>query len=644
MDRPHCCAVAAYLFLALTALAPPAPLAEAACPLDDPATEPADRRAWQALRRGGAADFSQAQPSGTGALGAGFLQTLFGDEACRAELPTNGIVYLVGAEFAERVTLANLDLDHGLVITGATFRQGLSVTDTGFGRNVHIVHSTFGDGLELKRIRSEGELDLQGNAVSGAVDVYSVLVRHHLDLSNVAAAGDLLLTNIEVGQNLYLGNSRAEAIAFNGSRIGDSVFLDGDRVAVQKRTAMSHLRVGGSLFLSAGQFGEVDLSDAQIGVNLELRGRGSTIRDALLAPRVRIGRSLILSEAFLNAVKLDEASVGGNLEIARNALFTAPLSLRGIRVDSRVRIRELTVGGLDLSGARIGLELDVAAIGLLSPAAALDLSYLDAETVQLADAGRPLPSIDLRGARIRQALLVGNARWQAQSLLRLADASAQLVDDAGACLSGRDPAIWRVERAERWPHRLELAGFRYEQFSCESDRGAAWWSAWLARDRSASPQPERQLADTLRAHGQEALADEVLFQMKKRGLPPFDGGTVPIERLPSLLPAYLHLVLIGFGHRLHWALYWTLLFVALGATLASKRFTAQGVAPLEPWTWPERFAYSLHTLLPVINLDHERYRQVDPAWGRVRYYFYLHRLAGWVLAGFLAAGLAGLAA
>ena len=54
----------------------------------------------------------------------------------------------------------------------------------------------------------------------------------------------------------------------------------------------------------------------------------------------------------------------------------------------------------------------------------------------------------------------------------------------------------------------------------------------------------------------------------------------------------------------------------------------------------ERFFYSLDLLLPVVRLREQHY-DIDLQ-GRVRYYFYVHQIMGYVLASFLIAGLSGL--
>jgi len=55
---------------------------------------------------------------------------------------------------------------------------------------------------------------------------------------------------------------------------------------------------------------------------------------------------------------------------------------------------------------------------------------------------------------------------------------------------------------------------------------------------------------------------------------------------------------------------------------------------------PYGVSYSFDLLLPIIRLREQHYC-IDLA-GWARYYFYIHKIMGWVLASFLVAGLSGL--
>ena len=84
---------------------------------------------------------------------------------------------------------------------------------------------------------------------------------------------------------------------------------------------------------------------------------------------------------------------------------------------------------------------------------------------------------------------------------------------------------------------------------------------------------------------------------------------------------------------MEWALIWVVGFLLAG--IAALRLSGEGRKNGMPFG----IAYSFDMLLPIIRLREKHY-QIDLGW--VRYYFYLHKIAGFVLASFLIAGLSGL--
>ena len=91
----------------------------------------------------------------------------------------------------------------------------------------------------------------------------------------------------------------------------------------------------------------------------------------------------------------------------------------------------------------------------------------------------------------------------------------------------------------------------------------------------------------------------------------------------------------GYGYRYFWALYWVAALVALGAIIL--RVTGQNRRPdgntIGLW-------YSLEMLLPIVELR-KQHNDIDLE-RFARYYFYFHKMTGFVLASFLIAGLSGL--
>ena len=91
---------------------------------------------------------------------------------------------------------------------------------------------------------------------------------------------------------------------------------------------------------------------------------------------------------------------------------------------------------------------------------------------------------------------------------------------------------------------------------------------------------------------------------------------------------------IGYGYYPQRSIYWAIGLVIMGAIVL--RVSGEGPRNGMPFG----LAYSFDTLLPIIKLR-DRHYQIDlKTWAR--YYFYGHKIMGFVLASFLIAGLSGL--
>jgi hypothetical protein len=145
---------------------------------------------------------------------------------------------------------------------------------------------------------------------------------------------------------------------------------------------------------------------------------------------------------------------------------------------------------------------------------------------------------------------------------------------------------------------------------------------WFARHKSFSAQPYEQLALAFQNRGLADEARAIRYAGRER------------ERSESKGLRYAWLttlsLAIGYGHYIDRALWWTLGLVALGALVL--RVSGQGRKNGMPYG----VSYSFDMLLPVIKLRDAHYNIDLVGWPR--YYFYVHKIAGFVLASFLVAG------
>lgn len=188
---------------------------------------------------------------------------------------------------------------------------------------------------------------------------------------------------------------------------------------------------------------------------------------------------------------------------------------------------------------------------------------------------------------------------------------------------------------DAWPRKINLNGFTYRSLqgltvgaqAPMAYRPQQWFTDWLGKQEYA-PQPYLQLASSLRSIGRTDAADEVLYAGRKleRDRAPF-WGKIWLTAMDWL---------IGFGFHLERSLYWIAGFLIAGVLVMwlSGEGTRNNISKYG-------VAYSFDMLLPVIKLR-EKHDEIDLE-GWPRYYFYVHKIMGFVLASFLIAGLSGLA-
>ncbi len=346
-------------------------------------------------------------------------------------------------------------------------------------------------------------------------------------------------------------------------------------------------KIGGQLSMNGSKFtGKLNMDKLQVGSSLFMRG-GAEFADVILRSAKIGGQLSMIGSKFTGKLNMESVEVGGHL-LMRHGEFTEPVKLIFARIGSGLDLYRAELRDLDLTGTEIKGEL------------------------RLGSEKRPAP------------------KWS---------------DDARLTLRNTEVSAWQ-DRKDAWPENLDLDGFTYQRLggsggggaSDMAERSADWFIGWLAKDKSYSPQPYEQLATVLRNAGHAGKANDVLYGSKERerGL-----AAEPRWRGVPLEPRWWGLTLLnysigyGYGYRYFYSLFWIAGLVGLG--FAVLRLTGEHRKHEIPLGW----AYSLDMLLPVIRLRERHYKDVDLS-GSARYYFYFHKLMGYVFASFLIAGLAGL--
>jgi len=293
--------------------------------------------------------------------------------------------------------------------------------------------------------------------------------------------------------------------------------------------------------------------------------------------------------------------------------------------------------------------------------------------------------VDFRLAKVGQSLSFNHARFTGKGVSGLNAERATVggglywveitltphtMLDLGAVHAG---SLW--DDAASWPAagNLDLTGFVYGGFSggpADAESRLKWIHR-QARSDLAQPQPYRQLALVLRQSGAEEGATRVEIA-RESALTEY-GGLPLSERVWRMA---LRLT-IAYGYRPLRALWWILLFVMVRTALFEWGYRARLITPTEesayesfcatgepPPHYPpfSSFVYSLENFLPVVDLHQETYWRPNPRHRRandkpataaeslretlpariLRWYLWLHILAGWTITPLLFAGLAGL--
>ena len=329
----------------------------------------------------------------------------------------------------------------------------------------------------------------------------------------------------------------------------------------------------------------------------------------------------LVGSKFTGELDMSSLKVGSSLFMRGGAEF-AEVNLLGAKIgDQLSMIGSKFTGKLNMNSLEVGSSLFMR--GGAEFAKAPDLIFSEVGG-NLDISGSTFPTLDLTGTRVHGELRLGSdehpaTQWRKGAKLILRNAEVGALQDL----------------PEAWPDHLELDGFTYGRLgglgaAAESDmanRDVSWLKEWLRKQQSFSPQPYEQLAGVLRKAGQKDKADDVLYARR-------ESERVGAKGLHKAW-MFLQKIFIGYGYHNLRAVYWVGALVAIGALVLL--YSGQGPAHNMPYG----LSYSLDMLLPFVKLRESHYTEIVIC-GWAKYYFYFHKLMGYVLASFLVAGISGL--
>jgi cytoskeletal protein CcmA (bactofilin family) len=603
---------------------------------------------WERVCAGAIADFNEGaayggnlHPNGPDGLPESrilrskFLETILLEDKYRGVLTRRG-VRIIGARFAERVDLVNAELKHELWLNDCLLEQGADFTGARSTRLLSFDRSKVTGEFTANWSRIDQPLNMR-DAQFGKVVLGSAHLGDTLALGGSKVSGQLNMDKLHVDSSLFMGNAQLGEVVLASAHIGGTLTLDGSTVSGQLN--MDKLQVDSSLFMGNAQLGKVVLASAHIGGTLALGG--SKVSGQLNMDKLHVDSSLDMSHAHFGAVVLRSAHIAGPLTLDGSTV-SGQLNMDKLHVDSSLYMRNSAeLADVNLISAHIGGQLAMNNAVVTGDLRCYNLT-VDQDAL-LSDA-RFTGKIDCRFSKFRNLDLTKSIFSGDVNLTGAQISGELLLRPAGqhsAQWSPHKTLILRNARAETipmltdaWPDHVDVGGFTYR--SLREDSGASHdrttecrsdvFQCWFEKQKSFSPQPYEQLAVVFQNQGRDDEARDIRYAGRER------------ERSESGGPRYAWLTTldwaIGYGHRIERALGWTIGLIFLGAIVL--RISGEG----PKHGLPVGLSYSFDMLLPIIKLRDAHYEIDLKGWPR--YYFYVHKVAGFVLASFLVAGISGL--
>jgi hypothetical protein len=343
--------------------------------------------------------------------------------------------------------------------------------------------------------------------------------------------------------------------------------------------------------------------------------------------------------SFDGKLNMNSTEIGQDLFMSKNGKFNE-VDLTGAKIGGQLGMSGSTFDGkLNLDGTEVGQGLFARSAKFPTDQKVI---FLFARIVSNLDlSGATIGTIDLTGTAITGELRLGSAlghkptNWVKTSRMVLRNTTIGAIQDADV-------------KTESWPKHLELEGFAYRRLGGFGAMGPAdiakrdseWFIQWLERDKTFSPQPYEQLANVLRESGYSSKANAILYAARQRSRTAAweRRKGKPLELLRWIGLTFLQYTIgYGLGARYFWVLGWFGGFTLIGFLVLL------GSIEKSNWDLFEMAWASFDQVLPIVKLNGEHEKLILGICNNWTIaYFYIQKVIGYVLGGFLGAGLAGL--
>jgi hypothetical protein len=658
----------------------------------------AERWAWDQICNSNVADFSKKlcnvfDPESAAALvddrllSASFVRDMFYDKSLADQIPPEG-VRIAGAWFKERLNLPFAHLHRQLWLEACTFDRGIDLSghtnESSLSLERSLIVSSAGGlpAVNLQMASIGGRLSLEGAVVRGALEMGGVRVGQDLVASALWARSEFVEVNI-VGANIegslsLDGATVAGKLTLRGLRIGQCMVMRGgeDEPATFAEVDLAGANVEGDLaFDGATVHAELTMNGLRVGQDLSMQG--TVRRPATFAKNVDLTGTNIEGQLTLNGATVKGKLMMNGLHVGRHLFMGgssgqratseqrdanhrsgrfAEVDLTNANIDGQLcLIGTLVTEKLTMTGMQVGESLFMRTEGERTSqfCGEVDLSYAKVTRGVYLDGARFVDKLKLISTEILGEFRLNGVEWPA---LKLEPTRAPMkIDDVRLTLLGTHAAV--LHQDARWPRRVELDGFTYDHIRAvegsvidRATQGSVigrkdfldhYIRNWLMHDATYTPQPYEQLAAVFRAAGQPERAADALYESRKLAQQrAFRDGDM-LRYLGLLLLKWT--IGYGLGFRFFWwPLGWIVGLTIVGTFVLAYgahdnwAFSGHGIGPVKI----DAVLYSLLRLVPLFGKLEEFGAITFSPWAR--WYFYFHQFAGYTLAGFIAAGVAGL--
>jgi hypothetical protein len=606
----------------------------------------AEHEAWATMCRGDVAFVSPLRRAPR--LRATFLESTLLNANLTALLPRG--FRLANAYIAEPLNLRYADIKTELWLDACVFAAPVDLYNTRFGRSASFENSKFTRDLNLGFAHVVGQLNLTGAAVAERLNLDGVEVGSILFLDKGTFSGQVNARGLRVKDQVMAADGKFHGgLNLDGAQVGGLLLLDG---VTAPDVNLRAVRIGDSLsILGAANIQVLRANGVAADVAIIVRGTAPTDKANVQSIQLRnvSTGTMELQNLTAGRIDLENGRFSGNVYVSdvHVNLIRAPFAdVHGMITIHRSKLQQLDLNscrtahvGLDTVAVSANLNLpfaevrDTVVIADTTISGDLDLSGLRADTVELG--GGTYASVNLNSANIASTLSLGGgrarAKWYNGGRLTLVNAHAGAIED----------------RQDAWPKMIELEGFTYQRWGASEPflrlkegtadstridlgefrtRPDKWFHEWLRAQDHFSLEPYLQLASAFRVAGLDKRASDIMYEGKDRERRNASGA--------KRVGLSLSMLVTGYGLRYERSVYWSVAFIVAGwaAIRLAKAHRKYG--------YRLGLAYSLDMFLPIVQLRRRHYDiDLNPP---LRYYFYVHRLAGFVIGSFVLAAIAGL--